>query len=608
MTTYNKVKSASKIIVTRSQALEEKVLKTLSVIKDIVGATLGPGGAPVLLERQEFGLSPLVTKDGVTVVQALGFDDPIAHAILESTRDAALKTAAEAGDGTTTATVLAWAIVLYAQRFRTAHPEVPVQRIAERLRDVFEDKLLPALEKLSKEVDYSTDAGKKLVRAVATISANGDEKLADAVMECFDLVGDQGTVAISEKSGRPSYQVEKIEGFPVPVGYEDSTARFMNAFMNDPQNGRVFMRRPYFLLFNGVVTDVQAVFSVLDRLQGAYLNRPGRDGHDETKPFIESPNIVLVAHGFSEQVLGTLAINFNNPEAIRTLPLVTPRSALQNGETHFLDDLAAVTGATVFDLTQQKGFDSAVIPGEGDALDCDVGSSEEFEMLRWRSTVIGKFDSDAVADRARVLEGMVASASGELDARMIRDRLAALTGGIAKLWVVGGSQGELRERKDRADDAVRAVQGATRSGVLPGGGWALMRLATLLQEQFEPSTPEFEVLSFALQEPVRQLLNNTGMSDDDATTVMLKLSKGTKADVWDAAKFEWVNAYRGGILDSTPAVREAIRSSISIATLHGTLGGLVVYGRDHELDRREAEKTNEWVRNTNTENEANIRT
>jgi chaperonin GroEL len=468
VTTYAKVKSASKLIIPRSEALERKVLETLDTIASIVGATLGPGGAPVLLERQDFGLPPLVTKDGVTVFQALGFDDPVSHAIMESMRDAALKTASEAGDGTTTATVLSWAIVLYVQQYRHKHPEVPVQRIAERLRDVFEDKLLPAMEKLSRDIDYSTDAGKKLVRAVATISANGDEKLADAVMECFDLVGDQGTVAISEKSGKPSYQVEKIEGFPVPIGYEDSCARFMQAFMNDPGNGRVIMRKPYFILYNGVITDVQSVFSVLDRMQGAYLNRPSRgEAHNPEQPFIESPNIVLVAHGFSEQVLGTLAINFNNPEAIRTLPLVTPRSSLQNGEAHFLDDLAAVTGATVFDLTQQKGLDSAVIPGEGEPLDCDIGTSDEFEMLRWRSTVIGKFDSDLVADRAAVLEQMAASAISELDGRMIRDRLAALTGGIAKLWVIGSSQGELRERKDRADDAVRAVQGATKSGVLP---------------------------------------------------------------------------------------------------------------------------------------------
>jgi chaperonin GroEL (HSP60 family) len=134
-----------------------------------------------------------------------------------------------------------------------------------------------------------------------------------------------------------------------------------------------------------------------------------------------------------------------------------------------------------------------------------------------------------------------------------------------------------------------------------------MKLAALLQTSFEQGTPEFDVLSFALQEPVRRLLTNTGMAKDEAQKTMEQMSIGDKAEVWDAARRKWVNAYRGGILDSTPAVREAIRNSISIATLNGTLGGLVVYGRDHELERREAEKTNEWVRETNVQNEANER-
>jgi chaperonin GroEL len=611
VTSYAKVKSASKTVHVRSPSLDELVLKTLDRIARIVGATLGPGGAAVLIERQEFGLAPMVSKDGVTVFQSLGFDDAPAHAIMESARDAAVKTVSEAGDGTTTATVLAWALVKYAQQYHRDHPEFPPQRIVERLRDVFEEKLLPRIERLARRIDYTKDADKRLVRDVACISANGDQKLADAVMECFDLVGDQGTVTISERSGPPGYLVEKIEGYPVPVGYEDSCAKFMQVFMNDPQNSRAFLGKPYFILYNGVCTDVQALYGLLDRMQGAWMNRPGakdsagNDIHDPSQAFLDSPNIVLVANGFSEQVLGTLALNFREANTINVLPLVTPRSALQNGEAHFLDDVSAITGSEVLDPLQ-RNFDRARIPGEEDS---DIGQVQEFEMLRFRSTIIGYADEDLITDRAEVLEGMVRSAISELDSRMLRERLACLTGGIAKLWVIGGSQGELRERKDRADDAVRAVQGAIKHGVLPGGGWTLVNLSHFLYEHFEAETPERDVLAKALLEPVEMLLTNTGMTKEDARATYEQMVKlGNRTRLWNAATRKWVSPYTGGVLDSTPAVREAIRNSISIASLLGTLGGLVVFKRDQELERRDAQDTNRWLHDTNAAtNEANER-
>jgi chaperonin GroEL len=302
-----------------------------------------------------------------------------------------------------------------------------------------------------------------------------------------------------------------------------------------------------------------------------------------------------VACGFSEQVLGTLALNFREASTINVLPLVAPRSILQNGEAHFLDDVAAITGSEVLDPLQRT-FDVARIPGESES---DIGQVDGFEMLRFRSTIFGYADEDLIVDRAEVLEGMAKSAISELDGRALRERLAALTGGIAKLWVIGSSQGELRERKDRADDAVRAVQGAMKSGVLPGGGWTLVRLYDALRTSFTKGTPEMDVLGRSLIEPVRLLLSNTGMTYDVASHIIEDML-GDQNQVWDAAKRIWIPAFDGEILDSVPAVREAIRNSISIASLLGTLGGVVVFGRDIELERREAQQTNQYLRETNT--------
>jgi chaperonin GroEL len=323
------------------------------------------------------------------------------------------------------------------------------------------------------------------------------------------------------------------------------------------------------------------------------MNRPGTDEHDASQPSIDSPNIVLVANGFSEQVLGTLALNFREPNTINVVPLVTPRTILQNGEAHFLDDMAAITGSEVLDPLQ-RNFDSARIPGEDDS---DIGQVKEFEMLRFRSTVVGYADEDLIIDRAEILQGMIESAISELDARLLRERLACLTGGIAKLWVVGGSQGELRERKDRADDAVRAVQGAIKSGVLPGGGWTLISLSSFLVQEFGENTPEGDVLGKALLAPVKMLLSNAGVGPDESAHIIKTIGEtlGLRR-VWNVASREWVDAYRGGILDSTPAVREAIRNSISIASLLGTLGGVVCFKRDLELDRAEAVSTNSYLR------------
>lgn len=593
MTSYAKAKSATKQVEVRSPRLNGTVLETMDKIAAIVGATLGPGGAAVLIERQEFGLAPIVSKDGVTVFQSLGFDDPVAHAVMEAARDAAVKTVTEAGDGTTTATVLAAALVRYAQQYHDAHPETPPQRIAERLRELCEDLLVPRIHDTARKVDMATAEGQKVLHAVASISANGDTKLADAVLECFEQVGDQGTVTISERSGPPGYAVEKIEGYPIGVGYEDSCTRFVSIFLNEPENNRVFLRKPYFILYNGMVADCQSVLPLLDRLQMAWDNRPGPATHDPTQPFLTDPNVVLVANGFSEQTLATLAANWRHPASINVLPLVTPRSILQNGEAHFLEDLAAITGGEVLDPLQ-KNFDAATIPNQGDMP--DIGQVDGFEMLRFRSTVFGHADDDLIVDRAEILEGMASSSLGELDARVIRERLAALTGGIAKLWVIGGSQGELRERRDRADDAVRAVQGALRHGVLPGGGWMLMQLSALIEKTFGPESLEFQVLGRALHEPTVMLLGNTGLGEQETGDILSRLARDT--EVWDAARRQWCDAYAGGILDSVPAVREAIRNSISIAGLLGTLGGVVVFKRDVELERREAQSTNDYMRDT----------
>ncbi len=618
---WTKVKSVSKRVVLPGPDLNKVVLNTMKRIADVVGATLGPGGRPVLIERQEYGMPGMVTKDGVTVFRSLGFRDPVEHSVMESARDAAARTVSEAGDGTTTATVLAYALVHAAQKYLAEHTNVSPQFLVQTIQDAFEKVIEPTIKKLAIKVNFDSPKGQRILYAVASISANGDKKLADAVMEAFNLVGDNGTVTIVESSGHSAYKVERIHGFPIPMGYEESCQKFMTAFINDGAANRVHLKNPQFVLYNGTCQDVQSVVSVLEKLQNAWLNRPGTPQHMPTFPYITSPNVVLVANGFSESVLGTLALNMPEAGTVNVVPLLTPRSAILNGEVHFLEDLAAITGASVLNQLS-KPLDSFTLEdlGKVEVTNGDDVLPGEFEMFRFRATVLGRNDEDEVAERAEAVEAMVQSAPSEYDARLMKERLACLTGGIAKLTVIGSSNGELRERKDRADDAVQAVKGAIRNGALPGGGWTLLRVATELANKY-PNVPDNQahdivakVLELALEIPVRKLFENTGSNDADVRAriqwLCNQFSEGyltsRQARVMDLPSYKPVNAVSAGILDSTPAVLEAIRNSISIAALLGTLGGIVVFERDEEHERVEAAANEDFIRNS-TVNPANER-
>jgi chaperonin GroEL len=591
MPQYQKVQSVAKKIQTRGEALDTIVLQTMKTISDIVGATLGPGGRQVLIERQEFGLPPMVTKDGVTVYRSLGFDDPAAQAVMEGSRDASVRTASEAGDGTTTATILAEAVVRLIKEYTQKNPRVSPQRVVRRLEEVFRDVIEPSLRKWSIKADLTKPRGRKLLKSVATISANGDVELADAVMKCFDLVGDNGNVTIAEHTGASHYEVEKIDGYPITIGYEESCAKFYPKFINDPGNQRVLLENPTFLIYHGRIQDPQSLFNPLSKL--GYAFEAGQIG----------PNVVLVATGFSENVLGYLGQMFQASNALNVFPLLAPQSPFPNGQLDFLLDLAAITGSMMLDPLNA--------PLDQAEPEKHFGKATVFESYRFRSNVIGNTSTDTVLLRVDELQTNLTRAESQLDASYIQERLGKLTGGIARLKVIGASNGELKEKRDRAEDAVCAVRGAINHGCLPGGCWALLKLWQELDERMADPIMT-EVLQPALMEPFRRLLENVGLSTTDdgeyvgiRDTILTGIRDGHKI-VYDALEGRHVDALRAGILDSTPAVLEALRNSISIASLLGTLGGIVVFKRNADVERQEARDQAEFQRNAGV-NEANER-
>lgn len=587
-----KLKEVSKDILCEGPELDKKILATMKTISDVVGATLGPGGKPILIERQENNLPSIITKDGVTVFRHLGFKDPVAHEIMATARDAAVRTASEAGDGTTTATVLAETIVKFTHDFCKAHPKTPPQVVVRRLESAFKRIIEPAVRKLSTQIDFSTEEGQKIAHSVARISANGDTALADAVIECFELVGDDGNVTLLELSGPSHYEVERLEGYPVGVGYEDSCGRFFPEFINDQGQQRVFLEKPIFLLYHGQLNSIYTLAPLIEQIFAEW----------QAKNF--KHQLVVVATGFSEQVLGALAQNFTDATTVKVYPMVIPRSPFQNGAIEFLRDLSAATGAKIFEPLKAT-IDTA--------LPDDLGRGVAyFEASRYRSNIVLNEQPDdgpvspemdlpdegLIQIRAEELEQQMQSPESDLERIYLQERIGKLTGGIAKLKVIGASNGELREKRDRAEDAVMAVRGAIKHGVLPGGCWTLQYLASLVRLENDPILSD--ILSMSLNAPLIRILSNVGLTKEEIMQVIDASGKfnphSQNQIVYDAMEQKWVKAFDTGLLDSTPAVLEALRNALSIASLLGTLGGTVVFARDLEFERREAGSTYSTMR------------
>jgi len=596
---YAKAKSACKQVIPSGSLLRETILKTMSVISRVVGGTLGPGGHPVLIERAEHGLPPIVTKDGVTVFRAIGFTDALSHCVMESARDASIRTASDAGDGTTTATILSEAFVRETFNFCAANPSVSPQLVVRKIQKLFEEVILPLIKNFSVKGNLETPEGRRRLEAVASISGNGDVELATAVMQCFDICGDDGNVTLVEGTGNSTYEVEKIEGYPIAMGYEESLQRFFPAFINRADLQQVHIEKPAVLLYFGRINDIQTLVPILSKIQEAWAGE-----------YLRTPNVVLFATGFAESVIANLMNNWVSPGSINILPLLVPNnSPVHNAQRNFLDDVAAVTASVVYDSITNT-LDMADLSGlgniaEGDSVWEPLGV-KSVEVSRYRSTIIGIADEDWLLRRAQEVSLQNAQAESQLDSLIIKERLAKLTGGIARLKILGSSNGETKERRDRAEDAVCAVRGAIKHGCTIAGGWMLAKIISTIRGSDDPIIQQIVIP--AIIAPVDRLLTNGGVPSDEKIKIianLLESSRNTRpttmdeVEVYNVANGKFEKAVEAGLLDSAPAVTEALRNSISIATLLGTLGGAVVFPRDSDFEKSEATAAANWQRDAN---------
>lgn len=655
------------------------IRQTMSTISAVVGSTLGPFGCPVLMERQEQGLAPFVSKDGVTAFRNLGFANPIADLVCETMRDSAVRTANEAGDGTTTATVLADGLVRSVLDYCAANPRVAPQMVVRTISKLLQSEGLPFLEERAVAASLVAPDGKEdlagvaMLRAVAQVSANGDADLADAVIRAVRHAGDWGTVVIQEAEGASGYAVEKVPGYSLPVGWEDSMRSLWQNWITDHSAQRCVVSRPRYLCFNGRLSHFEAIRPVLERfdeeaaaltdgdaerlltiaveqgcmpkppcphtVKGGVCGKPLSpesgasawrclgDAHlvGRVIPTLPAPyaaafgryqeglnvNLVVLASGFSDQVLTTFFINFREVDKLKLVPVIAPQGPTVGYQGQVLQDVAALVGARVLDA-------QAIAAGKFTLADLGPGTSQ-FEMYRTRSSIVGAaHDLAPMPEQVRKLQGQLATrvsdvsrqlqgAASALDRNLVQERLAKLTGGLACLTIAGASNGDIRERRDRAEDAVCAVRGAIKAGCLPGGGWGLLALGVHLRGLGQHLDLVNQVLIPSLREPIYRMCANAGELKEVTTAAIEKMEtqiagllRGDEVpfSTRDLVSGEMVDPFLGGLLDSAPAVIEAVRSAASIALQMGTVKAIIAYERDVEVERQEAASAAAYKRAT----------
>jgi chaperonin GroEL len=530
-------------------------MKTLS---DIVGATLGPGGNPILIERP--GFKPLISKDGVTVAEAVTLADSTEYVIAEAAKEVCQRTNKEVGDGTTTAIVLAHVIVEEGMKFLGQNPTKSPQELVRELDSVV-IKVTDALLGAATPIDT-----KESIKHVALISSNSDEDVASAVVEALDLVGDDGCIVTEEGSGRAT-KVELKEGFPVNKGLS-SFGVIQELFLTDPANQECALAQPAILLYDGDLISPQDI--------GLFLQRIIKDMGGEFHP------VVIVAHKYSPQVLKLIAMNVQSSRASIGL-LETIGTAQPHSKHHFLHDLAAFTGAKVLD-PMTNILSTAVLE--------DLGTCEKVRIGRYQSVFFGAPEEAKIKERMDVLKTQMDNAESDFDSELIKERIAQLSGGIATIYVGGASELEMREKKHRIEDAINAARSAIDAGVVPGGGAALLAATRILLSPDLP--PSASILRAAFTEPFHRIMKNSGALDDQIAEMAQKVMDSIPADkmmptaIFDSLRHEVVNPFAAGIIDPAKVVISALKNAFSIAKLLMTVGGAIAIPRD-PIEERQSE-------------------
>ena len=513
-----------------NQTLQQKIITGANVLADNVASTLGPRGRNVLL--QENGKQPFITKDGVTVAQFVALDDPFENAGAQILRQAAIETNNAAGDGTTTSTVLARAILRESQKFIISGVS-PIE--LQRGIDLAVTEVVNNLKNASLPVKSVSD-----IEQVATISANNDSTIGRLIATAIDKVGQDGAITI-EESRTQSTSLDITEGFRFDSGY------CAGAFVTDPRRAMMIHQDPLILVTDHRVSAVEEILPVLEMV--ARENRP----------------LVVVAEEVEGQALAAMIMN-----AMRGSLKVCAIKAPYYGEErrHTLEDLALSTGATFISRKSGKKLSEVQM--------FDLGSAHTIESTKYKTTIVGgNCDYELVETQIEALKQEIKHTDSLQLCEAIQSRIVRLSSGVAIIHVGGSTEVEMIERKHRIEDALSAVRSAQEEGIVPGGGAALLRAAQSLAVTTHSSEQALgiSIVSAACREPLRQMAENSGQSAD----IIVEQVLGSKKNMgWNFITQKIDNMVESGIIDPVKVTRTALQNAASCAgTLITTNYGII---------------------------------
>jgi chaperonin GroEL len=516
----------------------DQLLAGVNKMANAVRVTLGPKGRNVLIEKS-FG-APLVTKDGVTVAKEIELENKLENMGAQMVKEVASKTSDVAGDGTTTATVLAQSIVNEGNRNLAAGAN-PMD--LKRGIDKAVAAATARLHAISKSVSSS-----KEISQVGTISANSDETIGDIIAEAMEKVGKDGVITIEEaKSAETSLDV--VEGMQFDRGY------LSPYFVTDSERMEVVLEDPYVILVEKKVSNMKDMLPVLEQI--------AKTG----KPFM------IIAEDVEGEALATLVVN-----KIRgTLKCAAVKApGFGDRRKAMLEDIAILTGGTV--ISEERGFKL-----ENATLDM-LGTAEKVSIDKDNTTIVnGAGSADDIAGRVAQIKSQIETTTSDYDREKLQERLAKLAGGVAVLYVGAASEVEMKEKKDRVDDALAATRAAIEEGIVPGGGVALVRASHVLdglQGANIDETTGIKIIARAIEEPLRQIVANAGL---EGSVVVAKVKEGKDDFGFNAKSDEYCSMYEAGIIDPTKVTRVALENAASVASLLLTTEATIV-----ELPKKEA--------------------
>jgi len=503
-------------------AARNAILKGVALLTDAVKATLGPRGRNAILDKK-YG-APTITKDGVTVAKEIELKDPWENMGAQLVREVASKTSDTAGDGTTTATVLAHAIYREGMKNVTAGASpMDIKRGIEKAVEV----VIEELKKLSKPVQ-----DKKEIAQVGTISANNDLSIGELIAEAMDKVGKDGVITVEEAKSMAT-TLEVVEGMQFDRGY------ISPYFITDPERMECILDDVFILLHEKKISSMKDLLPILE--QTAKMGKP----------------LLIISEEVEGEALATLVVN-KLRGTIQICAVKAP--GFGDRRKSMLEDIGVLTGGTVISEDLGIKLESIKIS--------DLGRAKKVNIDKENTTIVeGAGDPQKIQGRVKQLKAQIEETTSDYDKEKLQERLAKLVGGVAVINVGAATETEMKEKKARVEDALNATRAAVEEGIIPGGGVAFLRCLPALKALKLDDDQQIgvEIVRRALEEPIRQIVNNTGL---EGSVIVEKVKHSKEANYgFDADKEEYVDMIKAGIIDPTKVTRYALQNAASVAAL-----------------------------------------